>query len=143
MGEKHFQPSYINSHRERMSDKHRREVKAFLREEAPALLALEPLRGRRAIRTHLIDGLYVVARRNKDRTVSRFLLARLSVNNKVREKGLGRVPGTDLFDAWRAVMRLHIDAQAERKVARDTNPDWGKRRAEPARRRRRVVDVEG
>ena len=142
MAEDRWPPNYVDRHRERMSDKHRREVEAFLRDEAPALLALEPPPGQQVIRTHLIDGLYVLARRNKDRTVSRFLLARLSVNNKVRDKGLGRWPGTDLFDAWQAVLRLHTDAKAERKVARDTNPDWGKRRAEPARRRR-VADIDG
>jgi len=143
MDEDAFPPAYVYSHRRRMSDKHRREVEAFLRDEAPAALLALPPSSVRTIRTHLVDGLHVLARRNKDGTVSRFLLARLSVNNKTREKGLGRWPDADLFEAWQATIRLHIDAQAERKAAREKNPYWGKRRPPTPTRGRRVTDIEG
>ena len=103
-----------------------------LGEIAAALSTLTPSEGRRTERIPLTNGLYVLCRRNKDGTVSRFLLARLRVNTKVRETGLGSLKDTTWQEAWRRTVELHREAHAERVAAQEADPYWG--RKHPRRR---------
>jgi hypothetical protein len=124
-----------------------REAEAWLRAKgAAAVEAVTPAKGKRTLRVHLTNGLYVLARRNRDGSVSRYLHARLSWLGCYREKGLGRWP-CDLIAASRAVYQLRLDAARANDVRRANDPTWGvggpKSFRTQWRQRRRATIIEG
>jgi len=101
---------------------------------------LVPPEGRRSVHIHIVDGLHVLCRRNKDGTVSRFFVARLCVNHKVRATELGSTATTSIDKAWQGLLRLRREADAEREARKEIacrrSPRPASTRSSPANRRR-------
>jgi hypothetical protein len=57
--------------------------------------------------------------RRDEHGVSRFFVARLSVNGKVRETMLGATDAISIDAAWQGVRRLRREAEAEREAGKE------------------------
>ena len=102
-----------------------RGAKEYLQEVEQELGTWEPRDGRHVARFHLACGLYLFCRRNKNGRISRYFVARICVNTKVQETGLGSLKNTTWQRALARIVKLHRAAHEERLAAQRADPYWG------------------
>ena len=93
----------------------------WLHETQPVIANAVPPQGRDRYRLRLDRVLYLLVRRKKDGSISRFFVACITVNGRTREHGLGPATGdkaVPLAEIWPHLQRLKESAWRERAARR-------------------------